>query len=133
MPDEQRRLLRAIARSLPWALAAIAAAGALCLLLDAPRWLTSILIPLVALTAPLAYARNELRVAGGGASRSAMAVAAAHVGFPLVGVPLAVEGLRSHQDVLAIVGTTLLALVVVDSAVVLPWMTARRQRRSRAR
>jgi hypothetical protein len=133
VPPEQRKLLRAIARSLPWALAAIAATGALCIALDAPRWLTSILVPLVALAAPLAYARDELRLAGGGASRSAMAVAAAHVGFPLVGVPLAIEGLRSHRDLLAVVGTTLLALVVVDSAVVLPWITARRQRRSRAR
>ncbi|HKP90906.1 MAG TPA: hypothetical protein VJT75_13145 [Thermoleophilaceae bacterium] len=53
--------------------------------------------------------------------------------LPLVAVPLAIEGLRSHDDALAIVGTALLACVVVNSAIVLPWVTARRQRRRRAR
>jgi hypothetical protein len=94
-------------------------------------------VPAVALAVPLACARRELRAmrtAHGTAPvpRVLAAVAAAHVVLPLVGVPLAIEGLRSGNRAVAFVGTGLLAVVVVDSAIVLPWLTARRQKRRRA-
>ena len=104
-------------------------------MLGAPRWATSILVPTVALLASLAYTRDEWRAMRGPAAPSpaVLAIAGAHVVLPLVGVPLAIEGLRSGNRALAIVGTALLALVVANSAVLLPWLTARRQRRERAR
>jgi hypothetical protein len=133
VPHEQRRFLHAVARSLPWAVAAVVVTIGLCALLGAPRWAASIAVPTVALAVPLAYAREGLRAIRGGATRSQLAVVAAHVALPLVGVPLAVEGLRSDDRPLAIVGTALLACVVLNAAIVLPWLTARRQRRGRAR
>jgi hypothetical protein len=99
--------------------------------LGVPRWAASILVPLVAVAVPLAYAREERRAIRGTASRAWLAVAAAHVVLPLIGVPLAVEGLRSGNRAVALVGTGLLAAVVVDAAVVLPWLAARRQKRGR--
>jgi hypothetical protein len=66
------------------------------------------------------------------ASRGQWVLAAAHIVLPLIGVPLAIEGLRSGNHALALVGTALLVLVVVDSAIVLPWLAARRDRRTRA-
>jgi hypothetical protein len=130
VPHEQRRFLRALARSLPWALAAILVTAGLCLLVGAPRWAASILVPVVGVLVPLAYARDELRAQRGAAG--AWALAAAHLVLPLVGIPLAIEGLRSGNRALAMTGTGLLVLVVVSSAIVLPWLTARRQKRERA-
>jgi hypothetical protein len=134
---EQRRLLRAIARSVPWALAAILATAGLCLVLGAPRWATSILVPAAALAAVAACTRDDWRALRGGPggsapSRGAMAVAVAHLVLPIVGVPVAIEGLRTHDRSLAIAGTSLLVIVVLNSAVLLPWRTARRQKRERA-
>jgi hypothetical protein len=89
---------------------------------------------------PLVHARGERRAMGAAArergagppSRGLRALAAAHLVFPLIGVPLAIEGLRTGDRVLAAAGTSLLGFVVLDAAVVLPWYTARRQRRERA-
>lgn len=98
-------------------------------------------VPAVACAVPLAYARGERRAMAAaarerGASpppRWVVALAAAHVAAPLVGVPLAIEGLRAGSQALALAGTGLLVLVVLDGTVLLPWHTARRQRRERAR
>jgi hypothetical protein len=140
MHPEQRRFLRAIARGLPWALAAGAAMALACLLLGAPRWAASIAVPLAASPVPLVHARAERRAmvaaargrGAGPLSRGLVALAAAHVALPLVGVPLAVEGLRSGNRPLAVAGTSLLAFVVLDGAILLPWHAARRQRRARS-
>jgi hypothetical protein len=101
----------------------------------------SILVPMVGVAVPLACAREEWRALLAAArergaaapSRRGWALAAAHLVLPLAGVPLAIEGLRSGNRALAMVGTGLLVLVVVNSAIVLPWRTARRQKRERAR
>ena len=140
MHPEQRLLLGAIARSLPWTAVGIAVTVAACVLAGAPRWAASMVVPVVAFLVPLAYARRELRAVRAAARergatpppRRLRALAAAHVAFPLVGVPLAIEGLRTGNRALAWVGTGLLVFVVVDATVLLPWHAARRQRRVRA-
>ena len=113
-------------------MAAFVVTLAICLWLDVPRWATSMLVPATPMIVGFALVRHELR----GVtlpSRPYLALAAAHLLLPIVGVPLAIEGLRTHNRALAIVGTSLLGLVVVNSAVILPWRTARRHSRERAR
>jgi hypothetical protein len=138
VPPDQRRLLHALARSLPWALAAIVLAVVLCLALGVPRLAVSLIVPAVAVAVPLACTREERREAraaararGGGRPRGPGALAAVHVAACLTGVPLATQGLRAGNRTLAMAGTALLAIVVLDSAVLFPWRTARRQRRER--
>jgi hypothetical protein len=140
VPPEQRRFLQALVRSLPWVLAAVAVAVGFSVALAAPRWAISILVPCVACAVPLVYTRAERRAMGaaarergaGAPSRGLRALAAAHLVLPLIGVPLAIEGLRTGDRILALAGTSLLGFVVLDAAVLLPWHTARRQRRERA-